>query len=67
MALVGCSDNSPNRKYALSVHNGTGWNSGVSVIHCDSFQMDGVKKATIWVDGTKINIEADRVIYPIIP
>jgi len=38
-----------------------GWSSGVSTVECDSFQMHGTRKASAWVDGYKMNIEAEDV------
>jgi hypothetical protein len=35
-----------------------------SVVDCDSFQMVSTKKVDIWVDGTKMSIQAEDVIYP---
>jgi len=37
---------------------------GGSVVECDSFQMYGTRKASAWVDGVKMDIVADDVIYP---
>lgn len=64
--LFGCiSDEIKHSKSCfLTVRNGSGWSSGSSVVECDSFQMHGIKKATIWVNGHKMNIEAETVIYP---
>jgi hypothetical protein len=52
------------RKCVLIVKNGTGLRSGSSSVECDSFQMQGTRKAFVWVDGYKMNIEAENVIYP---
>lgn len=67
--LVGChrdrtSGQSPKRKFSLTLHNKTGYNLVSSVVDCDSFQMVSTKKADIWVDGTKMSIQAEDVIYP---
>lgn len=52
------------RKCFLVVRNGNGMSAGGSVVECDSFQMYGTRKAFVWVDGYKMNIEAENVIYP---
>ena len=64
--FCGCGEQSQpkQRKCYLVVRNGSGWSSGSSVIECDSFQMQGTRKAFAWVDGYKMNVEADDVIYP---
>ena len=64
--FCGCGEQSQTkqRKCFLVVKNGSGWSSGSSVIECDSFQMQGTRKAFAWVDGYKMNVEAEDVIYP---
>jgi hypothetical protein len=65
--FCGCGEQSPKkveRKCFLIVRNGSGWSAGGSVVECDSFQMYGTRKASAWVDGYKMNIEAEDVIYP---
>lgn len=64
--FCGCGEQTKikQRKCVLSVHNGSGWSSGSSQVECDSFQMHGTRKADAWVDGYKMNIEAEDVIYP---
>ena len=65
--LCGCGEQSPKkveRKCFLNVRNGSGWSAGGSIVECDSFQMQGTRKAFVWVDGYKMNIEAEDVIYP---
>jgi hypothetical protein len=64
--FCGCGEQSQpkQRKCYLVVRNGSGWSSGSSVIECDSFQMQGTRKAFAWVDGYKMNVEAEDVIYP---
>lgn len=66
--FYGCDGHSQakQRKCTLIVKNGEGFESGSSTINCDSFQMQGTRKAVIWVDGYKMNIEANNVIYPIV-
>lgn len=64
--FCGCGEQSQTkqRKCYLVVRNGSGWSAGGSVVECDSFQMQGTRKAFVWVDGYKMNIEAEDVIYP---
>ena len=64
--FCGCGEQSQpkQRKCYLVVKNGSGWSSGSSVVECDSFQMQGTRKAFAWVDGYKMNVEAEGVIYP---
>jgi len=64
--FFGCGEQNKTkqRKCHLIVRNGSGWSSGVSTVECDSFQMHGTRKAFAWVDGYKMNIEAEDVIYP---
>ena len=64
--FCGCREQSQikQRKCVLNIHNGTGWSSGSTQVECDSFQMHGTRKADAWVDGYKMNIEAEDVIYP---
>ena len=64
--FLGCGQQNQHktRKCYLVVRNGSGWSAGISVVECDSFQMQGTRKAFAWVDGYKINIEAEDVIYP---
>ena len=65
--FCGCENEQPKkleRKCFLSVNNGSGWSFGTSTVECDSFQMQGTKKAFVWVDGVKMQIEAENVIYP---
>lgn len=65
--FCGCVEQTQNkieRKCFLTVRNGSGWSSGGSVVECDSFQMYGTRKSSAWVDGYKMNVEAEDVIYP---
>jgi hypothetical protein len=64
--FFGCGEQNKakQRKCHLIVRNGSGWSSGGSIVECDSFQMHGTRKASAWVDGYKMNIEAEDVIYP---
>ena len=66
--FCGCGEQSQTkqRKCYLVVKNGSGWSSGSSVIECDSFQMQGTRKSFVWVDGYKMNVEAEDVIYPVV-
>jgi hypothetical protein len=65
--FCGCGEQSPKkveRKCILTVINGRGLSRASSSVECDSFQMQGTRKAFVWVDGYKMNIEAENVIYP---
>ena len=62
--FYGCDEKVEHRKCWLNVRNGSGWSGGGSVVECDSFQMYGTRKASAWVDGVKMDIVADDVIYP---
>ncbi len=65
--FCGCGEqriSKPQRKCFLNVRNGCGWSAGGSIVECDSFQMQGTRKAFVWVDGYKMNVEAEDVIYP---
>lgn len=62
--FVSCNEKSEqkaNRSYKLVVtaHNGNGWNRSWHSIKCDSVNMITIKKAEIFIDGTKMIIEAD--------
>ena len=63
--FCGCGEQSKQqRKCVLTIRNGSGWSAGSSQIECDSFQMHGTRRVDAWVDGYKMNIEAEDVIYP---
>jgi hypothetical protein len=64
--FCGCGEQSQTKqtKCFLVVRNGSEWSAGGSVVECDSFQMYGTRKASAWVDGYKMNVEAEDVIYP---
>jgi hypothetical protein len=62
--LFSCGEKRNLRKFSLTLSNGSGWSYGSSLVECDSFQMEGTKKAFIWVDGTKMKVEAENSIYP---
>lgn len=66
VVFYGCTEQSSNkqRKCYLVIRNGSGWSAGGSVVECDTFQMHSTRKATIWVDGCKMSVEAEDVIYP---
>lgn len=60
--FYGCEDN--RRKCSLIIKNGSGWNAVGTTVECDSFQMDGTRKAFVWVDGCRMSVEANDVILP---
>ena len=43
--------------------NGSGWNLSTSHIGVDSVTETTPKSATIWIDGKKTTIYADRIIF----
>lgn len=54
--LVGCSD--MRRKCHLYCDYKDQYSS---IVYCDSFQMHGLTKADVWIDGTKMSIEAEFI------
>lgn len=62
IAAVGCSKE---RNCNLDLHYGDKFaNSGYTTVYCDSFQMESLTKATVWVDGTEMTVYAERFITP---
>ena len=49
-------------KFIVSCSNGSGMNSSWYYIKCDSVKMLSTKKAEVYVDGTKLLIEATNHI-----
>lgn len=49
-------------KFVVSCSNGSGMNSSWYNIKCDSVKMLSTKKAEVYVDGTKLLIEATNHI-----
>ena len=49
-------------KFVATAHNGSGWSRSWHSIECDSINMITIKKAEVFIDGTKMIIEADNVI-----
>lgn len=65
IGMVACNQSRTDNKeykFALVSYSGSGLDVTASTIKCDSFKMYGTKKADAWVDGYKINIEAENVI-----
>ena len=54
----------PKRQFGLNIINWSGLTTMVTQVYCDSFDMLTPQKATIWVDGTKLNIESNSHIQP---
>jgi len=46
-------------KFVATAYNGSGWNRSWHSIECDSINMITIKKAEVFIDGTKMIIEAD--------
>ncbi len=69
ITIYGCENESrppllKTRKCLISIGNGSGLSLSHSEVYCDSFQMQGTKKAFVWVDGTKMQVEAQTYIHP---
>lgn len=65
IGMVACNQSRKDTKeykFALVSYHGSGLDYGACTIKCDSFKMYGTKKADAWVDGCKINIEAENSI-----
>lgn len=64
--IVGCNQQDnikvKKRMFIVAIISSDGWSNGY--VACDSFQMINTKKAFIYVDGTKINIESTDLIIP---
>jgi len=61
-AVSGCSKE---RNCNLDLHYGnTFTDSGYTTIYCDSSQMQGLTKATVWVDGVGMSVYAETFITP---
>lgn len=52
------------KKFKLTICNGSGLQYMENYVYCDSFQMISTTEADIYVNGTKMNIKADKVIRP---
>lgn len=63
LLLISCNQESKS-KYKLSVtsYNGHGMNQSWHTVNCDSVNMISTKKAEVFIDGTKMNIEAENYI-----
>ena len=64
LILSSCSKYEPPRKCQVGLHFNDGFSSTHSSIWCDSFQMLDIKTANVWIDGTKMRVEAGTVITP---
>jgi hypothetical protein len=67
IGIISCNQiktNTKEYKFGLVLYSGNGLDYTASTIECDSFKMYGTKKADVWVDGSKISIEAENVITP---
>lgn len=62
--FVSCGYKTKNCKHKLvaTSHNGSGWGKSWYQLECDSINMLSTKKAEIFIDGTKMIIEADNRI-----
>jgi hypothetical protein len=57
--LVGCGPEY-NKKYIVSKSDDNNWTTS-GVIECDSVTMVNKNKATLWVDGQKLNLEGQLI------
>lgn len=63
LLLMSCNQESKSKyKFTVTAHNGHGMNKSWHTIHCDSVNMLNTKKAEVFIDGTKMNIEAENWI-----
>lgn len=63
LLLISCNQESKSKyKLAVTAYNGSGLDRARHVIHCDSVNMLSTKKAEVFIDGTKMNIEAENYI-----
>lgn len=60
--LFSCKEKQSKYKFIVSCSNGSGMNSSWYYIKCDSVKMLSTKKAEVYVDGTKLLIEATNHI-----
>jgi ADP-glucose pyrophosphorylase len=51
------------RNLTVYMANGSGWNLSTSHIGVDSVTESTPKSATIWIDGKKTTIYADRIMF----
>jgi ABC-type uncharacterized transport system auxiliary subunit len=57
--LVGCEPEY-NKKYIVSKSDDNNWTTS-GVIECDSVTMVNRNKATLWIDGQKLNLEGQLI------
>lgn len=62
--FLSCGNKEEGCKYKLvaTLDNGSGWSKSWHSLECDSINMLSTKKAEIFIDGTKMIIEADNRI-----
>lgn len=64
VSFVSCNKNHKQKtdcsyKFIATAYNGSGWDRTWHSIKCDSINMITIKKAEVFIDGTKMIIEAD--------
>lgn len=63
--LFSCENNTlGGHKFNLRVCSGSGLLYTETWLECDSFQMISSTQASVWVDGTKMNVIGERGIKP---
>lgn len=59
--VMGCKGK-PEKRFGLYLSNGHGWSYTTSYICCDSFSMINTKRAVIYNNGTRSEVEAENFI-----
>lgn len=62
LAIISCNNREKHRSMNVYMSNGTGWNLSSSHISVDSVTTTTPKSATIWIDGVKTTVYADRIM-----
>lgn len=59
--FVGCKqDTGYTKRYIVSKSDDDNWTTS-GIIECDSFTMVNRNKATLWIDGQKLNLEGQLI------
>ena len=51
------------KKFTVVAEYGSGWEYRVNYIQVDSLNIENIRSATLWIDGIKINVIADRISF----
>lgn len=60
-AVMGCKGK-PEKRFGLYLSNGHGWSYTTSYVECDSFSMINTKRAVIYNNGIRAEVEAENFI-----